>query len=225
MPVQLAGMILTVGNTKGGTGKTTLAVQLAISLARAGRDVLLVDGDTQGSAQTAIAIRTDSGRVPALACVQFPEGRVLRDQVRHQQTKYDDVLIDAGGRDSGALRAALVLTNVLLIPFLPRSVDVWALADIATLVEDARSVRDGLAAYAVLNAADPGTSSDNTDAAAALAEFPQILLLDTPIRRRKAFANATGQGLSVDELVPLDPKASAELLALVNAVQSTVEPL
>ena len=217
-------MILTVGNTKGGTGKTTLAVQLAISLARAGRDVLLVDGDTQGSAQTAIAIRIDAGRLPTLACVQFPEGRVLRDQVRLQAPRYQDVLIDAGGRDSGALRAALVLSDVLLVPFLPRSVDVWALADIAVLVDEARAVRDGLAAYAVLNAADPGTSSDNTDAAAALAEFPQLLLLNTPIRRRKAFANATGQGLSVDELSPLDPKASAELTALVNAVQSMVEP-
>jgi chromosome partitioning protein len=217
-------MILTVGNTKGGTGKTTLAVQLAISLARASRDVLLVDGDTQGSAQTAIAIRTDAVRRSALACVQFPEGRVLRDQVRLQAPRYQDVLIDAGGRDSGALRAALVLSDILLVPFLPRSVDVWALADIAALVDEARAVRDGLTVYAVLNAADPGASSDNTEAAEALAEFPQLSLLDTPIRRRKAFANATGQGLSVDELVPLDPKASAELSALVNAVQSIVEP-
>ena len=119
-------MILTVGNTKGGTGKTTLAVQLAISLARAGRDVLLVDGDTQGSAQTAIAVRTEAARQPAVACVQFAEGRVLRDQV----PRYQDVLIDAGGRDSSALRAALFLTDVLLVPFLPRSLDVWALADI-----------------------------------------------------------------------------------------------
>jgi len=217
-------MILTVGNTKGGTGKTTLAVQLAVTLARAGRDVLLVDGDTQGSAQTAIAIRTDAGRQPALACVQYAEGRVLRDQVRHQAGKYQDVLIDAGGRDSSALRAALVLSDVLLVPFLPRSVDVWALADVAKLIEEARAVRDGLAALAVLNAADPGVSADNTEAAAALADFPQLALLDAPITRRKAFANATGQGLSVDELTPLDLKASAELSALVNAMQSMVEP-
>ena len=217
-------MILTVGNTKGGTGKTTLAVQLAVTLARAGRDVLLVDGDTQGSAQTAIAIRTDAGRQPALACVQYAEGRVLRDQVRHQAGKYQDVLIDAGGRDSSALRAALVLSDVLLVPFLPRSVDVWALADVAKLIEEARAVRDGLAALAVLNAADPGASADNTEAAAALADFPQLALLDAPITRRKAFANATGQGLSVDELTPLDLKASAELSALVNAMQSMVEP-
>jgi chromosome partitioning protein len=213
-------MILTVGNTKGGTGKTTLAVQLAISFARAGRDVLLVDGDTQGSAQTAIAIRTDTGRQPALACAQYPEGRVLRDQVRHQASKYQDVLIDAGGRDSGALRAALVLSDALLVPFLPRSVDVWALADVAKLVEEARAVRDGLAAFAVLNAADPGISADNTEAVAALADFPGLTLLNAPITRRKAFANATGQGMSVDELMPVDAKASAELAALMGNVTS-----
>ena len=76
-------MILTVGNTKGGTGKTTLAVQLAISLARARRDVLLVDGD-RGLGTDSIAVRAKSGRQPAVACVQFAEGRVLRDQVRLQ---------------------------------------------------------------------------------------------------------------------------------------------
>ncbi len=195
-------------------------MQLAITLARAGRDVLLVDGDLQASSQAAIAIRTDSGKLPALACVHYPEGRVLRDQVRHQARKYADVVIDAGGRDSGALRAALVLSDILLIPFLPRSVDVWALADIAALVDEASAVRDGLTTLAVLNAADPGTSSDNADAAAALADFPQLTLLDAPIRRRKAFANATGQGLSVDELVPPDPKASAELAALLGKVLS-----
>ena len=48
-------MILTVGNTKGGVGKTTLAVQIAISRARAGRDVWLIDGDRQATAVAAVA--------------------------------------------------------------------------------------------------------------------------------------------------------------------------
>ena len=130
----------------------------------------------------------------------------------------DDVVIDAGGRNSTALRAALFLADLLIVPFQPRSVDVWALADIASLVDEANGVRDGLRACAVLNAADPGRSSDNTDAMAALADFPQLTLLDTPIRRRKAFANALGLGLSVEELNPRDPKACEELSSLVLRV-------
>lgn len=218
-------MIVTVGNTKGGVGKTTLAVQLALARALAGRDVLMVDGDRQGSAQTSIAVRAEAGRVPGLTCVQYPEGAVLRPQVMRQIDKYDDVVIDAGGRDSTALRAALALTDILIVPFLPRSIDVWALADIAALVDEASAVRDGLRAYAVLNAADPGTSSDNTEAALALTDFPQLTLLDTPIRRRKAFANAVWLGLSVEELTPRDPKASEELAALVSILFSDEVPI
>jgi chromosome partitioning protein len=94
--------------------------------------------------------------------------------------------------------------------------------DIAGLVDEANGVREGLRAYAVLNAADPGVSSDNTEAAAALADFPQLTLLDAPIRRRKAFANALGLGLSVEELTPRDPKACDELSALISMVFSDV---
>src|SRR5918911_3316561 len=104
-------MIVTVGNTKGGVGKTTLAFQLALHRALAGRDVLLVDGDRQGSAQTAVAIRAEANRTPGLACAQYPEGSVLRAQVQRQAGKYDDVVIDAGGRDSAALRAGMVLSD------------------------------------------------------------------------------------------------------------------
>ena len=54
-------MIVTVGNTKGGVGKTTLALNLAIVRARAGRDVWLIDGDRQGTAQIAVSIRAEAG--------------------------------------------------------------------------------------------------------------------------------------------------------------------
>lgn len=212
-------MILTVGNTKGGVGKTTLALNVAIARALAGRDVWLIDGDRQGTAQTAISIRLETGHAPGIACAQYADGPTLRAQVQQQAAKFDDIIIDAGGRDSTALRAALVLSDVLLVPFQPRSYDVWALNDIALLVDEARSVRDGLRAYAVLNCADPGeSSSDNTEAAAAVADVPQFEYLNTPIRRRKIFANAAGQGLSVLEINPKDKKASEELNALVNAL-------
>lgn len=210
-------MILTVGNTKGGVGKTTLALNIAIARALAGRDVWLIDGDRQGTAQDAIAIRAHRGQTPGIACAAYPDGPLLRAQVQQQAGKFDDIIIDAGGRDSTALRAALTLSDVLLVPFQPRSFDVWALGQITALIEDARSVRDGLRACAVLNCADPGeASSDNADAAAAVADFPQIELLPTPLRRRKAIANAAGQGLSVLELKPADKKACEELNTLIQ---------
>lgn len=212
-------MIVCVGNTKGGVGKTTLAVNLAIARARAGCDVWLIDGDRQGTAQTAISIRAEGGHSPGIACAQYPDGAVLRGQVQQQGRKFDDIVIDAGGRDSTALRAALVLADVLVVPFQPRSYDVWALNDIAGLVDEARSVRDGLRAFAVLNCADPGESSaDNAEAAAAVADVPQFEYLATPLRRRKAYANAAGSGLSVLEAKPMDRKAVDELQALVNAL-------
>ncbi len=212
-------MILTVGNTKGGVGKTTLAVNLAIARALQGRDVWLVDGDRQGTAQTAISIRAEAGSQPGIACASYPDGPTLRAQVKQQAAKFDDIIIDAGGRDSSALRAALVLSDVLLVPFQPRSYDVWALNDIAILVDEARSVRDGLRAVAILNCADPGeSSSDNLEAAAAVGDVPQFEYLATPIRRRKAFANAAGAGLSVLEQKPMDKKAVEELNALVAAL-------
>ena len=212
-------MILTVGNTKGGVGKTTIALNLAIARALAGRDVWLIDGDRQGTAQTAISIRADTGHAPGIACATYPDGPTLRAQVQQQQSKFDDIIIDAGGRDSTALRAALVLSDVLLVPFNPRSFDVWALTDIAALVDEVRSVRYGLRAVAILNCADPGeTSTDNAEAAAAVADVPQFEYLDTPIRRRKAFSNAAGQGLSVLELKPTDAKSVKELNALVSAL-------
>lgn len=212
-------MIVTIGNTKGGVGKTTIAVNLAIARALAGREVWLIDGDRQGTAQTAISIRAEAGHLPGIACATYPDGPTLRAQVQQQASRFDDIIIDAGGRDSTALRAALVLSDVLLVPFQPRSYDVWALHDIAALVDEARSVRSGLRAIAMLNCADPGTfSADNTDAAAAVADVPQFEYLSTPLRRRKAFANAAGAGLSVLELKPQDSKAVAEFNQLVNAL-------
>ena len=212
-------MIIAIANTKGGVGKTTLAVQIAVSRALEGRDVWLIDGDRQGTAAAAIAARVEANRAPGIACAQYPDGPQLRAQVQQQAHKWDDIVIDVGGRDSTALRASLILADVLIVPFAPRSYDVWALDDMAALVDEAHSVRDRLKAYAILNLADPGErSTDNAEAAEAVAEVPQFTYLPTAIRRRKAFSNAGGAGLAVGELTPKDPKAMTELATLIEYI-------
>src|SRR4051812_3825836 len=107
-------MIVTIGNTKGGVGKTTLALQLALGRRLGGRDVLLVDADRQGSAQTAATLRAEASRSPALACVQLADGRLLRAQLTQLAGKHDDTVIDVGGRDNEALRVALARSDLLV---------------------------------------------------------------------------------------------------------------
>ena len=215
-------MIVTIGNTKGGVGKTTLALTLAVARARAGREVLLIDGDRQASALTAIAARDQGGHLPPIACASYPDGRILRSQVQLQAAKYDDVLIDVGGRDSTALRAALTLCDVLLVPIVPRSLDVWALDDMVGLIEETAALRGAFPALAVLNQADP-RGRDNDEAADLVAGIEALSYLPTPVRRRKAVSSATGQGMSAAEYRPADPQAIAEMEALANVVFSIMD--
>jgi chromosome partitioning protein len=212
-------MIVTVASTKGGAGKSTISVQLALARSRAGRDVLVVDGDQQATAQTAMALRAEAGRSPVPACVWFPDHRVLGPQTRQQARRYQDVVIDVGGRDSHTLRTAVQLCDVLLVPVRPRSADVWALADMAAVVDEVRAIRDRpLLSYAVLNFADPGASAANREGAAAIAEFKQFTVIEAAVHQRKALATALGFGLSVEELTPRDAKACAEIAALTSIV-------
>lgn len=209
--------VILVGSTKGGIGKTTVALNIAIARAMQGRDVWLINADRQTTASTALAIRGEAERQPAIATAHYPDGGALRSQLKHQREKFQDIIIDAGGRDSTALRAALTLADLVLVPFVPRSFDVWAVADIAALIDEARAMRDGLEAYAFLNMAD-SSGSDNEDAVTALADYPTLKYLNTPLMRRKSFANAAGAGMSVLEYRPKDEKANAELSALMEAI-------
>lgn len=209
-------MILVVGNTKGGVGKTTLAVNLAVARALAGRDLLLVDGDEQGTALTFTQLRTEGLGEAGYTAVALT-GAALRSQVRQLAPKYDDIIIDVGGRDTGSLRAALTVADTLLVPVQPRSFDVWALDQVATLVAEAREINEGLRAVAILNGAD-SQGGDNEAALQMIGDIEGIEVLPTSIVRRKAFPNAAAEGRGVLEQSPRDAKAIDELTALINAI-------
>ena len=208
-------MILCVGNIKGGVGKTTLAINIAIARARAARDVLLVDGDEQRTALTFTELRSEQVGEPGYTAVGL-QGAALRTQVRQLASKYDDIVIDVGGRDTGSMRAALTVSQTFLVPVQPRSFDIWAMDQVAELVKEARAIND-LRAIAVLNSAD-AQGRDNEEAARAIAEVEGIEVLPLLIGRRKAFPNAAASGRSVLEHRPQDLKAVRELKALLRHV-------
>jgi chromosome partitioning protein len=209
-------MILVVGNIKGGVGKSTLTANIAVALTRGGADVLVIDGDEQASIATFSAIRAELALDTAFATVQL-QGAAIRQQVRQLAGKYDEIVIDVGGRDTGSLRAALTMADVVLIPFQPRSVDLWAASQIAALVREAREVNETLRAYSLLNIAD-AQGKDNDDAARALSVLDEVELLPWMVGRRKAFPNAFSAGLSVLEQAPRDHKACSELTYVVDVL-------
>lgn len=117
-------MIILIGGEKGGTGKTTLVTNLAAMRAINGRDVLIIDTDPQGSANYWAQSRDDEQIKPRVACIQ-KFGKGLPNEVKDLEHRYQDIIIDAGGRDSVELRSASVATQKVYIPIQPSQFDIW----------------------------------------------------------------------------------------------------
>ena len=214
--------IILIGNTKGGIGKSTNAVQVAVGRAIQGKDVLLVNADRQSTSSKAIARRDEAGLTPSVTLVAYPDGEQLRTQVLRQAGKYDDIIIDAGGRDSSALRHAMMIADVMLVPIAPGNFELDALEDeLVPLINEIQASRgdNPLPIYAYLNMAEANKfSSDNLDTRRSIESFPELQLLDLNIVKRKAIATASTTGLSVREMKTKDFKAVKEIDALLAAL-------
>lgn len=208
------GKILVVGGIKGGIGKSTLAANLAVLAARARQDVLLIDADPQETTATWAAARADQvGELAPVTTVTII-GKQIREELKRLVGKYQTIIVDAGARDTTTQRAALSVTNLVLLPFPPRGPDLWTLDAVAQTVADIRAINNDLRAVAFVNRADP-IGDDNAEAEAAFAEHAEIIEA-APIRvgNRKSIAVAHLMGLAAVEARRPDTKAITELDAL-----------
>lgn len=211
-------MIYTIGGIKGGSGKTTLAVSLAVLLSSQGRKVLLVDADKQATATDFTQWRTESLGDTGFTSIQLSEMRV-RNEVLKLKSDFDDVVIDAGGRDTASQRAALAVSDIFIAPFAPRSFDIWTLEQVTQLVEEMRIANPDLQPYALLNRVDYN-EKDIQEARDYIQESGVLKVLENTLHERKAFANAAAAGLAVSEYKPKNLKAIDELEAVIDEITS-----
>lgn len=209
-------MILCCGGLKGGGGKSTVATNLAIMRSKADYDVLLVDADDQETAADFTALRTERIGNAGYTCIKLT-GPLVRTQVQRLAHKYDDIVIDVGGRDTSSQRAALVIADLLVVPFVPRSFDVWTIEKVAVLVAEMRTANPNLRAVCFINRAD-ARGQDNAETAEVLRETKGVEFIPLSLGARKSFANAAAAGLAVTEIKPVDAKAVEEMEALYEYV-------
>jgi len=206
-------MIYTIGGIKGGSGKTTVACNLTVLLSDAKRDVLLVDADEQATATDFTSWRNErTDNQAGYTAIQL-HGSSVRTQLLKLAPKYDDVVIDTGGRDTDSQRAALSVSSVYLVPFVPQSFDIWTLEKVVRLIKEILIINPELRSFSFLNRAFP-KGNDNDEASEILKEAEGLKFIEAPLITRKAFSNASAQGMAVHELRPADPKAVAEMRTL-----------
>ena len=192
-------MIITIGNSKGGVGKSTIACNFAVMAALKKKKVLLVDADPQASSLNFRSIReTDDIKSTAITTPTLHKD--LSDF-----SNFDLIVIDSGGRDSVIFRSAILASDILIIPVLPSVYDIWATSDTVEVVKEAMVYNPKLIPRFLLNMVMPNTIMGR-ETIDALEEKKEIPLLKQTIGARQAFKNAlvTGKGV-----VEYDSKSKA----------------
>ena len=190
-------MIISFLNQKGGVGKTTISTNVAYALSQRGFKVLLVDSDPQHSASDWVSVRGDKELPFTVVGISNAS---LRQQIPRMQEQdgYDFVLIDGAPRMTDLSRAAIIVSDLIVMPMRPSGFDIWATEELKTLVEEARIFKPELMTAVCLNAVVNNTKLAKE--VMADMEDNDWSFFETTITQRVAFSNASTQGLAVMEL-------------------------
>ncbi len=208
----MTAKILTIANQKGGSGKTNLAMSLAGVFGRRGFRVVVVDGDSQGTATSWYASAPDDAPFPALVTNLAPAGRNFARAVRELVAGYDVIIIDTPPNlNDPVLLQALAVADVALVPMIPAPGDLWAAQPLMNVIDQTRVNNPDLVLRIV-----PSMVQSTTTAADNLALLPELGLqvTATGITQRVAFRQAIGLGITVLDLK--DEKAKTEINAVAD---------
>lgn len=223
-------MILVCGGVKGGTGKTTTAINLGIERVRRGAKLLLIDADPdQESLTDYVANREERGTEPRLNVVQV-KGTTTSKTLLSLAKDFDDLIVDCGGFDSVELRQAVLICQSWIVPLNPTQMQVWTMPKLKELLDGANAYRGSAQLTAHLLGMRLSTNSFNrarSDLDVVAAEFEGFGVLSTVIHQRAAFERAEAFGLAVTELEKpseSDRKAQEAILRLHDELFGSVEP-
>jgi chromosome partitioning protein len=193
-------MIILIGGKKGGSGKSTITMNLASELARQKKDVMIVDTDRQSStAEWATERIRNQSTLPEIFCVQ--KYNEIHTTLLDLNKRYEYVLVDTAGRDAPELRSAMIVANKLLIPIRPSQLDLNTIPDMQKIINESKLVNPNLLTLAVLSMAPTNPIvNEAKEAQEFLAEFPSITLLKTIVRDRKIYRDVVSEGLGVVEI-------------------------
>lgn len=188
-------MILALASTKGGTGKSTITLNLAGELARTNHKVLVVDADPQGS----IANWSKRRNQDAPDVMVHPSP-VVDKKVQKKNKKYDIVLFDAPPTFKKRMKAVIESSDRLIIPVTPGMADFWSTGMLIDMYLAEKERRPEFDARLLINRVDRRTRQGR--------EFRHVLeqlsipIFLTEIPQRVAFGESWMQGKTVDQLEP-----------------------
>ena len=195
-------MIIAILNQKGGTGKTTLAVNLTREYTRRGISSLLVDSDRQGSA---LRWHEESGGdLIDLTCL--PVSTIHKDIIKFK-ANYERIIIDGFPHINAVTASSIVAANVVLIPVQPSLYDIWA-------TERIELTEGKLKAAFVVSRRIRGTIIGN-DIEDQLQKF-ELPIFSNGTYQRIEYAKAIKEGRTVCEL---DTEASKEIIMITNELE------